>query len=86
MESTGRTLKVYAVKDELTNRFMQPIYCQNDKEAERWFYTQVNEISLWKSNASDYSLNALGTFNEETGEFCSNVEKLQNGSAVVERR
>lgn len=86
MDNTARELRVYGVKDELTNRFMQPIYCQNDKEAERWFYTQVNEISLWRSNAADYSLYVLGTFNEGNGIFSSNVEKLQNGSAVVERR
>lgn len=86
MENTARTLNVYAVKDELTDRFMQPIYCQNNKEAERWFYTQINEIPLWKSNAADYALCSLGTFNEGTGIFTSNVQKLQNGSAVVERR
>lgn len=81
----ARTIKVYAVKDELTDRFMQPIYFQGDKEAERWFKTQINEIPLWKSNAGDFGLYTLGTFNEGTGIVISNVVKITTGSGVVER-
>lgn len=81
----ARNINVYAVKDELTGRFMQPLYFQGDKEAERWFGTQVNDIPLWKSNAGDFGLYALGKFNEGTGEFLSLVNKIVSGSGVVER-
>lgn len=85
MEDKARTINVYAVKDELTGRFMQPIFFQGDKEAERWFTTQINNIPLWKSNAGDFGIYALGTFNEGTGEFVPLVTKIATGAGVVER-
>lgn len=76
-------LNFYAVKDELANRFLAPTLMNSEAEAKRQFKTQINNIDLWKDNASDFSLFALGTYNDETGELNSNVEKITSGRAVL---
>ena len=77
-----RDIKIYAVKDELTNTFLQPTFAENDLEITRIFAYQINNTPIWKDNPSDYSLYKLGTFNEETGEIKSKIEKLTGGRAV----
>lgn len=77
-----RNIKIYAVKDELTDTFLQPTYGENDLEITRLFAYQINNTPIWKDNPSDYSLYRLGTFNEETGEIESKVERLTGGRAV----
>ena len=78
----ARNISMYAVKDELVGRFMAPIYFQGDEEAKRWFYTQVEEIALRRSNPADYGLYTLGTFNEGTGYIVPNVEKIATGTGA----
>lgn len=80
-----RDIKIYAVKDELTNTFLQPTFHENDLEITRLFEFQINNTPLWKDNASDYSLYKLGKFNEETGEIISKIEKLTGGRACVRK-
>lgn len=80
-----RDIKIYAVKDELTDTFLQPTFMDNDLEVTRIFEFQVNNTPLWKDNASDYSLYKLGMFNEQTGEIISKIEKLTGGRAVVRK-
>ena len=76
-------VSIYSVKDELSNEFMQPALISNDDLAKRQFKTQVNTITLWKENASDYSLYKIGSFNNETGEIIPKIEKIAGGRSVL---
>lgn len=88
---------IYGVKDELTNKFMQPFFLKEDetadKEALRLFSHNVNSIPLWKNNSSDYSLYKLGAFDDITGtlikgyyddehNYREGILKLASGTAV----
>lgn len=75
---------IYAVKDELTNKFMQPFYYETDSEATRTFKTNVNNIKIWHDNPSDYSLYRLGSFDQSNGNITSELEKVVNGRSVVD--
>lgn len=75
---------IYAVKDELTNNFMQPTFIESDKEALRLFTYQVNNIDQWKFNSEDFSLYKIGTYDQATGTIVGIVpEKLSGGRSVV---
>ena len=60
------------------------MYYKSEAEAKRHFKTQMNNNSNWKYNSSDYALYRLGTFNEETGVFTSEVTKEINGRSVID--
>ena len=85
MENTGRNFNVYAVKDELTGRLLQPIFMESDPEAIRWFKYTLNTTDFWKVNASMYSLYRLAEYNEVTGfKEYPIMEMIQGGLAVKE--
>lgn len=73
---------VVAVKDELTNTFLQPTFAEDEREIERIFTYQINNTPIWKENPSDFSLYHLGTFDQETGELKKDVYKMIGGMAV----
>ena len=79
-------MKVYeivAVKDELTDTFMEPRFFEKKAEAERIFTYQINNIDLWRENAEDYSLYSIGTYDQETGTIIGiNPVKIIGGRAV----
>lgn len=75
---------VYAIKDEINNRFMQPNFIRSDVEAERLFKYQLNENPIWKSNAADFGLYHLGTFDEENGFKDCQIKKVCGGLSVKE--
>lgn len=77
------TTELYAVKDELSQMFLAPTTFNSEEEAKRMFKTQINTINLWKENSSDFSLFRIGTWNNETGELISNIEKIINGRSVL---
>ena len=77
---------IVAVKDELTGVFLQPNFGTNTEEMIRLFRYQIRNTPLWKSNASDFSLYKLATYNQETGEIIPSFEKLINGRAMIEAR
>lgn len=80
----GRNFNVYAVKDELTGRFLQPVFIESDPEAIRWFTHVLNNTELWKENASNFSLYKIGTFNDASGFGESlNIEMIQGGLSVL---
>lgn len=81
-KANPRKINVYAVKDELTQTFMQPNFMDNDLEITRIFAYQINNTPIWKDNPEDFSLYKLGSFNEDTGEFISKVEKIVSGRSV----
>ena len=79
------TINIYATKDELTNRFMAPSYFEDDAIATRQFRSNINNITLWKENASDFSLWKLGTYDDATGTIIGiTPEKIIGGRACVE--
>lgn len=75
--------EIFAVKDELTNRFMEPQFFRTEEEAKRNFTYQVNNIPIWKDNSSDWSLYKLGTFSEDEGFLTGCVEKVVGGRSVL---
>lgn len=78
--------EVFAVKDELTGRFLQPVFMENDKVAMRWFKHVINNTELWKSNAAMYSLYKIGTFNDKEGLSDYNTpEMICGGVSVLEQ-
>ena len=85
-QNEGKTCNIYAVKDNLVGRFMQPIFLENDQQAIRWFKNAINSIDLWKSSASDYTIHRLGTFNDKNGlGDYPVIEEIANGLSLVER-
>lgn len=82
--------RMYSVKDELTNKFMNPMYVEEtedtelaDRMAERAFRSNMNEIKLWKDNPNDYSLYLVGMFDDETGAEATPINKIIGGRSVI---
>ena len=80
-----KVFKIVAVKDELTESFLEPTFVGEIKEAERLFQYQINNIPLWKDNASDYSLYYLGDFDQETGCISSSLSKIASGRSMIRK-
>lgn len=78
--------EVYAIKDELTSRYMEPVYAENDQDATRWFKYILNNNKMWKSNAAMYSLYHMSTFDDKEG-FCdyNTPEMVCGGVSVLEQ-
>ena len=73
---------IVAVKDELTNTFLQPTFGENMDALQRIFSTQINSLPIWKDNPTDFSLYMLGHFDAETGEIIPDIQKLVSGHSV----
>lgn len=76
-------LNFYAVKDLMTERFMNPALSQDDNVATRQFKSNINHIPLWQDNPSDFDLWCLGSFNEETGKIIYKPRKVINGRSCL---
>lgn len=75
---------VYAIKDDLRNMFHSPMYFKTEPEGARYFKTAINNNDDLKYNSTDFSWWKLGTFNDETGEFTSDISKEINGRSVLD--
>lgn len=79
---------MYSVKDELTNKFMNPMFIENneisDQMAIRQFKSNINSIKLWKDNPNDYSLFRVGYFDDEEGAQAGLIEKVISGRSVLD--
>lgn len=75
--------KVYAVKDELTTKFLQPVFMENDEVATRWFKYIINNTDMWKYNAAMYTLYRLGIFNDIEGLSDYNTPELIAGGVSM---
>lgn len=80
-----KIFEIVAVFDNLTESFLQPTFVPTLAEAQRIFQYQINSIPLWKSNASDYDLYSLGTYNAEEGSFVSLKHKICKGTSVLRK-
>lgn len=77
--------QIYAVKDEMTSRFMEPQYFRSESEAKRNFQYQINNIQIWKDNSADFSLYKLGEFSEDEGFLIDTIciEKIAGGRSLL---
>lgn len=79
---------MYAVKDEMTGKFMNPMFIeseeQSDRLAIRQFKSNLNNIQLWKDNPNDYSLWFVGTFDDENGAAATPLNKIISGRSVLD--
>lgn len=76
--------KAYSIKDDLRNMFQNPVYFKTEVEGARYFKTAINNNEELKYNASDFSFWKLGTFDDESGVFLSEISKEINGRSVVD--
>lgn len=80
--------KMYAVKDEMTGKFMQPMFIESDETSDniatRQFKSNLNNIPLWKDNPNDFSLYLVGVFNDEAGAQATPINKIVSGRSVLD--
>lgn len=76
-------MNFYAVKDLMTERYMNPSLMEKDEVAIRQFKSNINNIPLWKDNPQDFDLWKLGNYNDETGEINYKPEKIINGRSAI---
>lgn len=78
---------MYSVKDELTGKFMNPMFIERtdiaENEAIRQFRSNVNNIKLWKDNPNDFSLYLVGLFDDNSGASAMAISKVISGRSVV---
>lgn len=78
-----KTARIYAVKDELTATFLQPVFVEKEDEILRIFTYQINNTPIWKDNASDFSLYYLGNFDSDSGTIIADIpKKIISGHSV----
>lgn len=79
---------MYSVKDELTGKFMSPMFVEKDDHAEqqavRQFKSNLNNIKLWRDNPNDYSLYSVGIFDDMSGAKAIPVNKIIDGRSVID--
>lgn len=79
---------MYSVKDELTGKFMNPMFIEEGEHADslaiRQFKSNINNIKLWRDNPNDFSLWKVGAFNDEEGAALSTIEKIISGRSVID--
>lgn len=67
IDMTPTKFGIYAVKDELTGRYLQPIFVRSFKEVERWFKMVFQDNKMWMDNPSHYNLYHLANFEDTNG-------------------
>lgn len=79
---------MYSVRDEMTGKFMQPMFVEADDNADtiaiRQFRSNVKNIQLWKDNPNDYNLYITGVFDDETGTDAVMVSKIASGRSFID--
>lgn len=79
---------MYAVKDEMTGKFMNPMFIESEESADRLairqFKSNLNNIQLWKDNPNDYSLWLVGAFDDENGATATPLNKIVSGRSVLD--
>lgn len=79
---------MYAVKDEMTGKYMQPMFIEQDDSADnlatRQFKSNLNNIALWKDNPNDFSLYLVGVFDDEAGAEATPLNKIVSGRSVLD--
>lgn len=80
--------KMYSVKDVMTNKFMNPMFVEEEENSDilatRQFRSNVNNIKLWKDNPNDFELWLVGIFDDETGAESTVNEKIISGRSCLD--
>lgn len=76
--------KVFSVYDSKARSYSRPFYAINEEIAVRMFASAIDdpESQLGKHPA-DFSLHLLGSFDDSTGTFHDQIEKLNLGLAAT---
>lgn len=78
---------MYSVKDEMTGKFMNPMFVEEgenaDTEAIRQFRSNVLNIQLWKDNPSDFNLYLVGRFSDVDGASITTIDKIASGRSFI---
>lgn len=74
---------MYSIKDRL-NGYTIPIPMLSDDLAKRYFKDQILGNPTLKNSPEDFTIEKVGVFNTETGEFTQpKIEILERGAAYV---
>lgn len=81
-------MKLYAIKDTIIGKFMNPFLMHNDNEATRAFKIAINsnQNTSIVMNYQDMNLYKLGEYNDETGEITAEVKYITNGTSVKDTK
>lgn len=77
---------VYAIRDQKSGRFMQPMNDLNDQTAKRGFSQAVNNPNgIIGFAPKDFDLYRIAEFNDEVGQFIPMevIELICNGAQLV---
>lgn len=69
-------INLYSIYDKKANCYSKPFDVYNDNCAKRMVAASMDEASLLRKYPTDYRLDQLGTFNDETGQFENCPEKV----------
>lgn len=76
---------VYAMRDELQERFKTPQFFSKPEEAARMFGYMINNENFMRSNASDFGLYHIGFYDDETGILEYNMPTKEIGGASIKK-
>ena len=71
--------EMYAVRDAVSGIYNSPYHQINKKVAIRTFREACNNVPEIKDHAEDMELWYLGSYDNETGYFCSEPELIEKG-------
>lgn len=69
-------LNLYSIYDKKANCYSKPFEAYNDNCAKRMVAASMDEASLLRKYPTDYRLDNIGTFDDETGQFENWSEKV----------
>lgn len=83
--------KVIAIKDEVTGRYMQPMYVEKrddeNRAAKRLFNEVINNTDLIKNNPNDYTMYLIAEYDDTKGFTSTLEEKIGTATMIkTERR
>lgn len=79
-------LEIYAIWDDKAKAYMQPFFMLNDQLAIRTFANAANaENNQLHVNSEDYTLFAVGSFDDATGTFVIKAPELLVSALQVRR-
>jgi hypothetical protein len=78
---------IYTIKDAIAGIYLHPIFERNDASAVRALREALaNREHTFAKNPNDYTLYAIGTWDEETGEILGREpEAIINCALLVEK-
>lgn len=82
--------KVVAIKDEVTGRYMQPMYVEKrddeNRAAKRLFNEVINNTDLIKNNPNDYTMYLIAEYDDTMGFTSTLEEKIGTATMIKAER